>query len=237
VPRFAKKSYPVMLVLYDDETGQPLRNKEGRCVEAKIGEPGIFIGKISAHHPVRSFAGYADKKASEKKILRNVFREGDSYFNSNDLLVSDIYGYFYFKDRTGDTFRFRGENVATTECESIIMKVAGLNDCVVYGVEVPGVEGKAGMAAIVDVEGKIDLANLTAGILENLPGYARPVFIRLLSELPMTGTFKPKKRDLQLEGYDITKVKDPVYVLRSDGNYHRLTEKDYDDIRVGRAGL
>lgn len=167
----------------------------------------------------------------------------------------DLFGYYYFKDRTGDTFRWKGENVASAEVEGIIMKVAGLSDCVVYGIEVshticasvavitfvifqiPEIEGKAGMAAIVDPDNKIDLEKLASGIKGSLPPYARPVFIRIMPELPMTGTFKLKKRDLQLDGFDLTKINDPIYLLQSDGSYKRLTNEKYEEIKSGRAKL
>jgi solute carrier family 27 (fatty acid transporter), member 1/4 len=177
------------------------------------------------------------QSASEKKVIKNVFKHGDMYFNSSDILVMDLFGYYYFKDRTGDTFRWKGENVASAEVEGIVMKVAGLSDCVVYGVDIPELEGKAGMAAIVDPDNKIDLVSLAAGIKGSLPPYARPVFIRIMAELPMTGTFKLKKRDLQLEGFDITKISDQVYLLQSDGSYKRLTDEKYQEIKSGRAKL
>ncbi|CAO1381785.1 unnamed protein product [Diamesa serratosioi] len=237
VPRVFKFLYPVTLAKCDEETGEPLRNSEGLCMETQPGEPGVFIGKINTKHASRSFAGYADKVASEKKVLRNVFKQGDLYFNSSDILVSDIFGYFYFKDRTGDTFRWRGENVAASEVEAVVSKIAGNTDCVVYGVEVPETEGKAGMAAIVDPEEKLNFVDLAAGIKGALPPYARPVFIRILPELPMTGTFKLQKRDLQLEGYDLTKITDPIYIVQNDGTYKRFTDKDFDDVKNGRARL
>lgn len=105
VPQVAKFLYPVDLIKCDEETGEPIRNEEGFCMRCEYGEAGVFVGKISPNHPARNFSGYSDKKASEKKILRDVFKTGDSYFNSSDILVMDLYGYFYFKDRTGDTFR------------------------------------------------------------------------------------------------------------------------------------
>lgn len=177
------------------------------------------------------------QKASEKKIIHDVFKNGDLYFNSGDILVMDAMGYFYFKDRTGDTFRWRGENVATSEVEAVISNVVGLKDCAVYGVEIPEIEGKAGMAAIVDPENKIDFDQLSIGIRGSLPAYARPLFLRILNELPMTSTFKLKKIELQSAGYDIKKVTDPIYYLNSDGIYRRFTEKDYDDVVNGRARL
>jgi solute carrier family 27 (fatty acid transporter), member 1/4 len=189
-------------------------------------------------------------------VIKDVFKAGDLYFNSSDILVMDLYGYYYFKDRTGDTFRWKGENVASAEVEGIVMKVAGLSDCVVYGVDVsshldlvkdekvyevpfqiPELEGKAGMAAIVDPENRIDLDFLASGIKGSLPPYARPVFIRIMPELPMTGTFKLKKRDLQLEGFDLTKITDPIYVVQRDGSYKRLTNESYEEIKSGKAKL
>lgn len=167
-----------------------------------------------------------------------MFEEGDSYFNSGDILVSDILGYFYFRDRTGDTFRWRGENVATSEVEAVISNVVGLHDCVVFGVTIPDVEGRAGMAAIVDPDHQIDVDKLSGGIRGSLPSYARPLFIRLLKELPMTGTFKMKKRDLVQDGYDLDRVKDPIYFLNAaDGKYKLFTPKDFDDVKTGRARL
>jgi solute carrier family 27 (fatty acid transporter), member 1/4 len=105
VPSFAKKLYPVTLVKCNEVTGEPLRDGNGRCTKCGVGEAGVFVGKINPKQPASNFNGYSDRKASEKKILKDVFREGDAYFNSGDILVTDIFGYFYFKDRTGDTFR------------------------------------------------------------------------------------------------------------------------------------
>lgn len=149
----------------------------------------------------------------------------------------DLFGYYYFKDRLGDTYRWRGENVSTAEVEAIIGNVLGFNDCVVYGVSIPHAEGKAGMAAILDTDNTIDMEKLANGIRGSLPPYAQPLFVRLLKEFPMTGTFKIKKRELQLEGFDIHKLKDPVYFLHGDGVFRKLTEKDYDDVMNGRARL
>ncbi|XP_055592123.1 long-chain fatty acid transport protein 4 [Uranotaenia lowii] len=235
VPAFAKAFYPVTLVRCEEETGEIIRNSEGFCIRCKPGEPGVFIGKINLKNALNSFQGYADKKASEKKVLKDVFVRGDMYFNSGDILVADLYGYYYFKDRTGDTFRWRGENVATSEVEGVITNIVGLKDCAVYGVDIPGTEGKAGMAAIVDTEGKIDLDQLAAGVRGSLPAYARPLFIRVLSEVPMTATFKLKKRDLQLDGFDINKIKDPIYFLQNDGKYKLFSEEDYKIVSSGKG--
>uniref|UniRef100_A0A1B0GJ61 Very long-chain fatty acid transport protein n=1 Tax=Lutzomyia longipalpis TaxID=7200 RepID=A0A1B0GJ61_LUTLO len=237
VPVYAEYLYPVTLIKCDEETGEPIRNSEGWCIKCKPGEAGIFLGKIIRKTPARAFGGYADKKASEKKILRDVFRKGDAYFNSGDILVRDIFGYFYFRDRTGDTFRWRGENVATSEVEAVISNIVGLHDCVVYGVEVPHVEGRAGMAAILDPKREISVENLSNGIRGCLPAYARPLFVRLMDELPMTGTFKMKKLDLQQDGFNLDKVSDPIYFLHPDGVYRTLTREDFEKIQSGNARL
>uniref|UniRef100_A0A2M4BG82 Very long-chain fatty acid transport protein n=1 Tax=Anopheles marajoara TaxID=58244 RepID=A0A2M4BG82_9DIPT len=237
VPNFAKKIYPVTLIRCDEETGEVIRGADGFCIKCKAGEPGVFVGKINPKKALNSFVGYADKAASEKKILHDVFRKGDIFFNSGDILVQDLLGNYYFKDRTGDTFRWRGENVATSEVEGVITTIVGLKDCAVYGVDIPEIEGKAGMAAIVDPEGKVDMEQLAAGIRASLPPYARPLFIRVLSEVPMTTTFKLKKRDLQVDGYDLNKIKDPIYYLQSNGTYRLFTAADHESIRTGKARL
>lgn len=237
VPRFAKHVYPVTLVKCDESSGEPIRNEDGFCTRCDPGEPGVFLGKINPKKAVIAFEGYADKKASEKKILHDVYKKGDAYFNSGDVLVMDLLGYFYFKDRTGDTFRWRGENVSTSEVEAVISNIIGLQDCIVYGVNIPHIEGKAGMAAIVNTSGKFDIEQLSGGIKSTLPPYSRPLFIRLLKELPMTGTFKLKKLDLQNEGYDLNVVKDVIYFLNSDGIYREFTQENYQAILEGKARL
>lgn len=180
---------------------------------------------------------FDSQKASEKKILHDVFKVNDSYFNSGDILASDIMGYYYFRDRTGDTFRWRGENVATSEVEAVISNIVKLHDCVVYGIEVPETEGRAGMAAIVDPNKEIDIDQLSNGIRGSLPAYARPLFIRFLKELPMTGTFKMKKVDLVSMGFDVNRTDDAIYFLHSDGQYKPFTQQDYSDVMSGRIRL
>jgi solute carrier family 27 (fatty acid transporter), member 1/4 len=238
IPTFAKNIYPVTLVRCNEQTGEPLRDQNGRCIKCSVGEVGVFVGKINPKIPSSNFLGYSDKKASEKKVLRDVFRAGDTYFNSGDILVMDIFSYFYFKDRTGDTFRWRGENVSTAEVEAVISNSAQLTNCVVYGVEIPNTEGKAGMAAIVDTDHKLDMEQLAIKIRGSLPPYARPIFIRLIeTEIEMTGTFKLKKLDLQQEGFNVETIADPIYWLNPDGFYRRLTADKFDEIRRGVARL
>lgn len=237
VPLYAGSLYPVALIRVSEETGEPMRGPDGLCIRCKPGEPGIFVGKINPKRVLNDFSGYADRKASEQKILRDVFKPGDRVFNSGDILVMDELGYFYFRDRTGDTFRWHGENVATSEVEAVVSNVIGLKDAAVYGVEVPGAEGKAGMAAIYDPENSLNIKELSEGLKKSLPSYARPLFVRVLSELPMTGTFKLKKKDLQRDGFDIKKITDPIYFLDNSGVYVKLTEEIYNNIHQGKVRL
>lgn len=186
-------------------------------------------------NPSRAFLGYVDKSASSKKIVRDVFKKGDSAFLSGDLLVADDYGNLFFKDRTGDTFRWKGENVSTSEVEAQVSNVAGYRDTVVFGVEIPNTEGRAGMAAILDVDNSIDLDALAEGMKAVLPSYARPQFIRLLRKVDMTGTFKLKKLDLQKEGFNPNTIDDSLYYLSSAGKYITLDKAAYEDILNGRV--
>ncbi|KAH8284570.1 hypothetical protein KR018_004560 [Drosophila ironensis] len=237
VPVYGSSVYPVQVLRCDEKTGELLKDSQGHCIRCKPGEPGLLVGKVDARRATSAFHGYADQGASEKKLLHNVFSNGDVFFNSGDMVVTDILGYFYFKDRTGDTFRWRGENVATQEVEAIITNCIGLEDCVVYGVEIPHVEGKAGMAAIVDPKRKVDMDYLSIVLRGSLPSYARPLFIRLLDEIPRTATFKLKKRELAQEGYDIGQIGDPIYYLNLDGIYRPLSQDQYAALRSGKAGL
>lgn len=138
IPMALHKLTHLQVVRVDEETGEPLRDAKGFCMRCKPGETGLLIGRVDPGKALTSYNGYVDKGASEKKLLRNVFKKGDVFFNSGDMMVGDILNYYYFKDRTGDTFRWRGENVSTQEVEGIITNVIGLHDCVVYGVEVGG---------------------------------------------------------------------------------------------------
>ncbi|KAL7640772.1 UNVERIFIED_CONTAM: hypothetical protein RMT77_009047 [Armadillidium vulgare] len=226
--------YPVALIKIDEDTGKPLRDENGLCHLCKPGEPGEFVGRIVRNDPIRDFHGYADKQATESKIVRDVWAKGDAAFLSGDILVMDEEGYLYFKDRRGDTFRWKGENVSTTEVEGIISQVVQLTDVVVYGVEVPGAEGRAGMAAIMDPEKKVDLEKLAAGVQKCLPGYAQPLFIRIVTKLDMTGTYKLKKVNLRNEGFDITRVEDDLYFLNAKkGVYEPLTKDIYSKLNSG----
>lgn len=230
--------YPVGLIKCDPETGEPERSADGLCIRCGPGETGQFVGRIIEKDPVRAFDGYSSKDANKKKIISNVFKKGDTAYASGDLLTMDDYGYLYFKDRTGDTFRWKGENVSTTEVESVISKEAGLADCVVYSTEIPGAEGKAGMVAIEDPEQKLNLGELLTKLKLHLPGYAIPVLIRLVKQLETTATLKIPKNVLQNEGFDINAIKDPIYLLdKQQTAYRKLDRQLFDELRAGRINL
>nr|XP_054769942.1 long-chain fatty acid transport protein 1-like [Lytechinus pictus] len=231
-------AYPVFLIKIDPETGDIIRNSRGLCMRAKPGEPGQLVGKIRKGDPVREFHGYADRQANSKKVVYDVLKKGDSAFLSGDVLIMDKFGYFYFRDRSGDTFRWKGENVSTTEVETIISKTIGLNDTVVYGVEVPGSEGRAGMAAIVDPNGSLNIPDLYTLLKGNLPGYAIPLFIRIVTKVDTTGTYKLKKVEIRKEAYDINTIKDRLYYLNARaGHYEELTPSAHQDIKSGKIRL
>ncbi|KAJ8679470.1 hypothetical protein QAD02_015257 [Eretmocerus hayati] len=237
VPSILPKSlHPVAIIRVNPDTCDPIRGSDGFCIRAKPHEPGMFIGLIKQGNASREFNGYLDREASKKKIIEDVFVRGDKAFLTGDILVQDEFGYFYFKDRTGDTFRWKGENVATAEVEGVVSNVAGYRDTTVYGVQVPGMEGRAGMAAIVDPDSLLDFKALAEGLDKALPSYARPIFLRIVKELELTGTFKLKKIDLQKEGFDPNKIQDKVY-FRSNQEYVEVTPELYEKIISGVAKL
>jgi len=229
--------YPVSLIRVDEE-GELIRADSGLCIACRPGETGEFIGKIVMGHPARDFQGYIDKVATNSKIIRDVFRKGDMYFRSGDLLYADEFGWMYFVDRMGDTFRWKGENVSTVEVESVISSVLEQVDSVVYGVDVPGMEGKAGMAAIVEDGSKFDLESFLTRLKAELPPYAIPLFLRLVNTIDITGTFKFRKLDLVRDGFNPSNVADPLYFYNaSQGRYVKLDQGLYDDIISMRCRL
>lgn len=233
VSRILPIVYPVTLIKCDPQTGVPQRDKRGVCLRCGPGETGEFVGKIIEGDPTRSFDGYANTEATKKKIVRDVFWRGDMAFSSGDLLEMDDYGYVYFKDRTGDTFRWKGENVSTMEVEGIVSELLNQQDCVVYGVEVPFCEGKAGMLAV--AQNDIDFTSLVKGMKKKMAPFAIPVFIRIVDQIEATGTFKLPKVKLQQEGYNVNKLSDPIYIVDLKTNdCHRLTEELYDKLLNGQ---
>jgi len=212
IPWFLAHRFPTKLIKYDVEHEQPVRTPEGLCVACAPDEIGEAVGKIlkDPSRPGSRFEGYASQAETEKKILRDVFEKGDAWFRTGDLMRQDENGYFYFIDRVGDTFRWKGENVATSEVSETITSFPGVLQANVYGVAVAGREGRAGMAALV-VEPGFDFAAFREHICAHLPDYARPLFLRLLPELDVTATFKQKKVDLVREGFDPARIDDPLY--------------------------
>ncbi|MCJ8746055.1 hypothetical protein PDJAM_G00137460 [Pangasius djambal] len=230
--------YPIRLVKVNEETMELVRNKEGLCVPCKPGEPGLLVGKINQQDPLRRFDGYANQEATKKKIAHNVFKKNDSAYLSGDVLVMDELGYMYFRDRSGDTFRWKGENVSTTEVEGILSSLLGQTDVAVYGVTVPGVEGKAGMAAIAESTGSFNCESFLREVQKVLPPYARPVFLRISPQVDTTGTFKIQKTRLQKEGFDPRITEDQIYFLNSRaGRYEVVTEEIYNALGENRIPL
>jgi len=234
VPGFLKKQINIRLVQFDLDTEMPVRAANGCCIEARPGEIGEAIGLIG--DDIRhDFSGYADKAASEKKILTNVFQRGDRWFRTGDLMRQDSEGYFYFIDRIGDTFRWKGENVSTAEVEQRLAEAPGVREVIAYGVPVPGAEGKAGMVTVV-ADGRFSAKAFAAYADAQLPHYARPVFVRLAKTLETTGTFKYRKVDLAADGFDPAVVS-PVYVRGGKGGYQKLTAEGFEAIRSGQTRL
>ncbi|ABE38341.1 AMP-dependent synthetase and ligase [Rhodopseudomonas palustris BisB5] len=212
IPSFLAHRFPAAIVKFDVETGGPLRDENGLCIRCARGETGEAIGRIGeARDSGGRFEGYTNDSETEKKVLRDVFAAGDAWFRTGDLMRLDDKGFFHFVDRIGDTFRWKGENVAASEVAETIAACPGVIDASVYGVSVPHTDGRAGMAALV-VDDRFDLAALHRHLAERLPAYARPVFIRIQAALQITGTFKQNKQDLIRDGFDPVVVSDPLYL-------------------------
>jgi fatty-acyl-CoA synthase len=204
-----------------------VRNARGLCVECKPGEVGELLGRMPerADDARGRFEGYTSKEATDRKVMRDVFKPGDAWFRSGDLLRQDAQGFFYFVDRIGDTYRWKGENVSTQEVAEALAAYPGLAMVNVYGARVEGHDGRAGMAALQLVPGEsFDGARFFGHVDRALPRYAAPLFVRLLADVEMTGTFKLRKVTLQEEGFDPARVSDPLY-FRDDaaGAYVALT--------------
>ncbi|XP_046527578.1 long-chain fatty acid transport protein 1 isoform X2 [Equus quagga] len=254
--------YPIRLVKVNEDTMELLRDAQGLCIPCQAGEPGLLVGQINQQDPLRRFDGYISESATSKKITHSVFQKGDSAYLSGvqtlgtgvgmagprltsplsplpgDVLVMDELGYMYFRDRGGDTFRWRGENVSTTEVEGVLSRLLGQTDVAVYGVAVPGVEGKAGMAAIVDPHGQLSPNALYQELQKVLAPYARPIFLRLLPQVDTTGTFKIQKTRLQREGFDPRQTSDRLFFLDlKQGHYLPLDQGVYTHICSGAFAL
>jgi fatty-acyl-CoA synthase len=235
IPAFLASRLPVALLRFDVEKSEPWRNAAGFCERCAANQSGEAVGLMPSSSAERGgrFEGYADEEATNRKVLRNVFKEGDAWYRTGDLMRRDERGFYYFVDRVGETYRWKGENVSTAEVLTAITAIRGVLEGVVYGVSVPGADGRAGIAALL-VDSDFDLAAFRAEVAARLPPYARPVFLRILSSLEATGTFKPRKQDLIEAGFDPAQVNDPLYFddVRSQ-RYVVLDPKLHQDILDG----
>jgi fatty-acyl-CoA synthase len=229
VPPFLTHRFPLALVQSDATTGEPARDAKGFCMRCGTNEVGEALGRIhdTASQHGGAFEGYTGSEESERKIVRDVFEPGDAWYRTGDLMRRDAGGFFYFVDRIGDTFRWKGENVSTSEVAAMIAAFPGITEASVYGVALPGAEGAAGMAALV-VEGTLDLVHLRKHLARALPSYARPLFLRIKDRIDVTATFKHKKSDLIREGFDPAASGNTIYFddpaqcayVRLDGVLH-----------------
>jgi acyl-CoA synthetase (AMP-forming)/AMP-acid ligase II len=224
------------LVRWDEARQDFVRDQRGFLVAASVGEPGILLGRIRG----RNFDGYRDKHETGRKIVRNAFKPGDAYFNTGDLLKQDSVRHLYFIDRVGDTFRWKGENVSTSEVEAQLSKWSAAAEVNVYGVQIPGTEGRAGMVALVLRDGQdFDPEAFQAHVDRELPAYARPLLVRLKRTIATTGTFKMKKSELQREGFDpSTNNEEPTYVRHPERHVYVLVDVElYRQVVEGRLRL
>ncbi len=211
LPWFMRRRFPTAIIRFDVEKELTLRDSRGFCMRCGPGEPGEAIGALSLGkgRPIGRFAGYFDKADNESKILRNVFAPGDAWFRTGDLMMQDADGYFYFIDRIGDAFRWKGENVSTTEVAQALRSFPGVEGAIVYGVRVPDREGRAGAATLV-CPSWIDVSALHSHLAKRLPGYARPMFVRV-HRAGMEAAHKLKKADLAADGFDPAQTTDQLY--------------------------
>ncbi|MBV8063188.1 MAG: long-chain-acyl-CoA synthetase, partial [Nevskia sp.] len=224
---------PFAIVEFDAEEEKARRGGDGFLRKVKRGEVGLLVTEVTDKAP---FDGYTDKKASEAKLLRDVFKKGDVWFNTGDLVRDQGWRHIQFVDRVGDTFRWKGENVATTEVEGALNAFPGIEQAVVYGVEVPDCDGRAGMASLSCADGAFDGAALAQHLHNRLPAYAVPLFLRLRAEQETTATFKYRKVDLKRAGFDPGQTAEPLYLLLDpQRGYEPLTQELY--ARIGRREL
>ncbi|KZS65546.1 MAG: long-chain-acyl-CoA synthetase FadD6 [Mycobacterium pseudokansasii] len=233
VPRTTGVSpMPLAYVEYDPDTGAPLRDESGRVRRVPPGEPGLLLSPVNRLQP---FDGYTDPAASEKKLVRNAFRDGDCWFNTGDVMSPQGMGHAAFVDRLGDTFRWKGENVATTQVEAALSADPSVEECTVYGVEVPNTGGRAGMAAIKLRDGaEFDGQSLARAVYGQLPAYALPLFVRVVESMAHTTTFKSRKVELRQQAYG-AEVEDPLYVLAGrDEGYVPYYAEYPDEVAAGK---
>lgn len=237
-PPYMKASVNVELIRFDPVGERPVRDADGRCIPCADDEVGEAIARIDPAKAQMRFEGYSDAGATETKVLRDVFTPGDAWFRSGDLMRRDRLGYFYFVDRIGDTFRWKGENVSTTEVAGVLACAPGVLEANVYGVEIPGCNGRAGMASLVVDPAGFDPVAVRREVHDALPAYARPLFLRLTPAMDSTATFKQKKVDAIREGFDPRTVTDPLmFDDPRAGAYVPVCEDRYAEIVSGAVRL
>jgi fatty-acyl-CoA synthase len=237
IPAYLAHRFPVALVKRDADGNDVMRGADGFCVRCGPDDIGEAIGRLpdDPSDIGGRFEGYTDRDASEQKILRNVFNAGDAWYRTGDLMRKDRAGFFYFVDRVGDSYRWKGENVSTAQVEECLLSYPATADAVVYGVPVPGADGRAGMAALVPLP-DFDLARLAEHLAARLPEYARPLFIRLCRRIAATGTFKPQKQALARQGFDPGAIDDALYVYdRRQNAFAVLDDARFAAIRRGET--
>jgi fatty-acyl-CoA synthase len=237
IPAYLAHRFSPLLIVIDPETGEPVRDDAGLCIRCGPGQAGEALGKLidDPSSLGSRFDGYNSVEASEKKILRNVVQPGDAWFRTGDLMRRDGQGYYYFVDRVGDTFRRKGENVAASEVAQIVSAFPGILHANVYGVAVPGVDGRVGMAAV-QVDGELNLDAFHEHLGKCLPSYARPVFVRVIAQVELTGTFKYSKTELVRQGYDPRASRDAIYFDTAE-HFVRMDEPLYRRIQSGEFRL
>lgn len=227
---------PFAIVKYDIEKDEPVKDENGHMIRITVGESGLLLGLVpEADAP--TYYMYKDPKASEKKVFRNVFEEGDMYINTSDLLKDIGYNHFQFVDRLGDTFRWKGENVSTEEVEAVVNTFGPISMSCAYGVLIPNTEGRAGMVSIVknEYDENFDLNDFYELLKKYLPEYAIPKFLRFKKEFEVTGTLKIKKGNLKTDSYEMSKIDDPMYILLPGASeYVKLTEDIFTGIKQGK---
>lgn len=213
----------VAIVAFDNDTEKPIRDKDGRMVRVKKGEPGLLLGKVTIATP---FDGYTQADKNKDKLYTNVFKKGDKWFNTGDLIRDVGYKHIQFVDRTGDTFRWKGENISTSQIENISNQFPGIEESIAYGVEVPDTNGRAGMIAITlsQSNNKFDEKAFYSFLSKELPAYAVPLFVRIQEKFEQTGTFKYQRSHLRTQAFELDSVEDPLKVTLPGSNcYETLT--------------
>ncbi|KAJ3396987.1 hypothetical protein HDU92_001278 [Lobulomyces angularis] len=226
------------LVKFNHDTETPIRGKDGFCIECDANESGELLAPVITGDVSREFKGYLDEKATAKKLIKDVVVKGDTYFRSGDLLKKDLRGFYYFVDRIGDTFRWKGENVSTMEVAEAISKYPGVGEANVYGIQIPGFDGQPPMVSITPRENeKLDLSNLYSFLKPKLPSYALPLFVRIQKRMDITGTFKHQKVELRKQGCDPTKITNEDLFWLNNGTYINFGRNEYLQMMAGKAKL